>query len=53
MVKGAKTANSNGHTHETNILLKRAGLRSHQMNMAARGPKNKSDVTIQHILYLK
>jgi hypothetical protein len=52
MLKGAKTANNKGHTQDSKTKLKRAGSISHQMNMAIRGPKNKRDVIIQHIVYL-
>lgn len=50
IVKGAKTAKSNGHIQELNIEPKNAGLSNHQMNMANLGPKIKKMVITQHTL---
>jgi len=51
IVNGAKIANRRGQIHISNANRNKAGLISHHINMARRGPKSRKIVVAQHILF--
>jgi hypothetical protein len=52
IVNGAKRAKRRGQIQRLNAELNSAGLISHHINIARRGPKSIKIVVAQHILFL-